>query len=94
MKFAIYSDDYVGSAEWRKPGEVVLEMDDPTQQSWFEAYFAAEESFLGGTIDAPQMMSMRRNATEEAFAHSAFALAAYHYTVRNREPTSQRAEEP
>lgn len=83
MKFDIYNGGYIGTAEWRNPGEVVVEIEDPDQRRWFEDYFATEETFLGGPIDAPQMTSVRRDSSEEAFAHSAFELSAYHYTVRD-----------
>jgi hypothetical protein len=82
MKFEIENGEYVGTAEWRGPGEVLLEMDDPHQKSWFERYFAQEDASLDGAIGDETMSSERRDDSERAFNMAAFQLAAYSYKVR------------
>jgi hypothetical protein len=82
MKFEIENGDYVGTAEWRGPGDVLLDMDDPKQRGWFERYFAQEDASLGGPIGDETMSSERRSESEQAFNRAAFQLAAYSYKVR------------
>jgi hypothetical protein len=82
VKVDIYNGEYVGTAEWHGPGEVALHMDSPTERSWFEYYFSAEDSYMGGPVDVGEMSCERRDSSERAFFHAAFRLAAYDYTVR------------
>jgi hypothetical protein len=82
MRFEIENGDYVGSAEWRGPGDVLLDMDDPQQRMWFERFFAEEDASLGGAIGDESMSSERRSDSEQSFNRAAFQLAAYSYKVR------------
>ncbi|MGH2736023.1 MAG: hypothetical protein ACRDKZ_10610 [Actinomycetota bacterium] len=83
MKFEIYNGDFVGTAEWRGPGHVALEMDDPANRAWFEHFFAAEDSTLIGPVECAEMSSAeRRDASQEAFERALYQLAAYSYKVR------------
>jgi hypothetical protein len=82
MKFEIENGEYVGTAEWRGPGDVLLDMDDPQQRMWFERYFAEEDASLGGAIGDETMSSERRSESEQSFNRAAFQLAAYSYKVR------------
>jgi hypothetical protein len=81
MKVLIESEDYVGSAEWKSPGQVAVEGDDPRRRAWFEEYFKSEDAWLSGPVESAEMTSDRRDSSPEAFAHAAFMLAAYAYKV-------------
>ena len=83
MKFEIDNGEYVGTAEWRGPGDVLLDMPDPDQRSWFERYFAQEDASLGGAVGDESLSSERRDDSERAFNKAAFQLAAYSYKVRH-----------
>ena len=85
MKFEIENGRFVGTAEWQGPGRVALEMDDPRDQEWFESYFSAEDSFMAGPVEAAEMEMHRRDASETAFEHAVFRLAAYSFNVRRSE---------
>jgi hypothetical protein len=78
----IYNGDLIGTAEWRGPGEVFLDMADDGERSWFEGYFAQEDAFLTGPAECAEMACERRDSSEEAFERAAFQLAAYAYTVK------------
>jgi hypothetical protein len=82
MKFEIENGEYVGTAEWRGPGEVALDMADPSEKTWFERYFSQEDASLGGPIGDERMSSERRDESEQSFNRAAFQLAAYSYKVR------------
>jgi hypothetical protein len=82
MRFEIENGEYVGTAEWRGPGDVLLDMDDPKQRRWFESYFAQEDAALGGPVGDETMSSERRSDSEQSFNRAAFQLAAYSYKVR------------
>lgn len=82
MKFEIENGEFVGTAEWRGPRDVALDMEDPGQRSWFERYFAEEDSRLGGPVGDEWLSSERRDESEESFNRAAFQLAAYSYKVR------------
>lgn len=82
MKFEIENGEFVGTAEWRGPGDVALDMADPGHKSWFERYFAEEDATLGGAIGDEHMSSERRDESEQSFNRAAFQLAAYSYKVR------------
>ena len=81
MRYEIENGDYVGSVEWRGPGQVLLDMDDPDDHTWFARYFSTEDTFLSGPVEAPEMQSERRDDSEEAFTRAAMRLAAYAYRV-------------
>ena len=82
VRYEIDNGDYVGTVEWQGPGRVKLEMPDGPQKQWFERYFSAEDSVLGGA-DAPEGMTLeRRNETQAAFNRAAWELSAYSYKVR------------
>ena len=82
MRFEIENGDYVGTAEWRGPGDVALDMSDPAEKNWFERYFRAEDSFLTGPVECAEMSVERRDASEQAFVRATTQLAAYSYKVR------------
>jgi hypothetical protein len=94
LKFEIYNGNHVGTAEWRSPGEVALEMDDPQLRAWFTDYFAREDTFLSGSVGDPQMSEPQRgDASASAFAHAAFRLAAHRYRIRQLDATPDEAQE-
>jgi hypothetical protein len=82
MKFEIENGEFVGTAEWRGPGRVALEMEDSSQRTWFERYFSQEDSHMGGPVGDESMSCERRDESEQSFNHAAFQLAAYSYKVR------------
>lgn len=85
MKFEIENGSFTGTAEWQAPGRVALEMDDPDQRAWFERYFSAEDSFMGGSVECGEMHMERRDESPQAFTRAAQMLAAYSYKVRQRD---------
>jgi hypothetical protein len=85
MKFEIENGSFSGTAEWKAPGQVMVEMPDQSQQEWFEQFFASEDSFMGGSADCGEMCLERRDASAEAFTRATRELAAYSYKVRQRE---------
>ncbi|MFN2488736.1 MAG: hypothetical protein ABR529_03140 [Actinomycetota bacterium] len=90
MRFEIYNGDYVGTAEWSAPGRVALDVADPAQRTWFERYFASEDSFLTGSVGFEEIALERRDSSRAAFTRAAVQLAAYAYRVRDvgsAEPT-------
>jgi hypothetical protein len=86
MRLEMFNGDYVGAVEWRGPGEVAMDVDDPMQREFFEAYFAGEDSYLSGPVECAEMTYARRDSSEQSFTHAAFQLAAYAYTVKSAEP--------
>lgn len=82
MKFEIRNGEYVGTAEWRGPGDVSLQMHDPAQESWFARYFHTEDSFMGGSVECGQMECERPDSSQEAFQRAAYRLAGYAYQVQ------------
>ncbi len=82
MKLEIYSGDFVGTAEYKAPGQVELDMPDAEQRQWFEKYFSAEDSFLDGPVECAEMEAEQRNSSEPAFERAAFQLAGYAYEVK------------
>lgn len=82
MQFEIADRDFVGTAEWHGPGNVVVEMPDPAREAWFSRYFEAEDSVMSGPVDCAGMSAERRDASEEAFQRAAYQLAGYAYKVR------------
>jgi hypothetical protein len=83
MKLEIENGRFVGTAEWRGPGDVRVEMEDPEDQAWFEKYFSSEDAFLSGPVECAEMSSERRDASEQAFQRAAFQLIAYEFHVRD-----------
>lgn len=83
MKLEIENGKFVGTAEWKEPGVVVLDMEDEGQREWFEEYFHGEDSYMDGSVECDHMADGRRDSSEQAFAHAAFRLAAYAYKVRS-----------
>jgi hypothetical protein len=79
MKVEIYNGYFLGSAEWRGPQDVVLDMDDPKAKNWFERYFSSEEATLGGSVDCPELTFERRDESEEAFTRAAQDLRMHDY---------------
>lgn len=82
MKFEIENGDYVGTAEWKAPGQVALDMRDDTQRTWFERFFTGETSHMAGPVDSPEMSCERRDSSEEAFQRASYELAARAFKVR------------
>jgi hypothetical protein len=91
MRFEVVNGDDVGTVEWRGPGDVAVNMTDPSQERWFTRYFQAEESVMRGPVDCAEMTSERRDASEESFQRAAFQLAAYAYRVRTKAESSARS---
>jgi hypothetical protein len=83
MKLEIHNGEFVGTAEWREPGKVTVEVADPDEKKWFEAYFEGEDAYLSGSVGCPEMHVERRDSSEAAFDRAAEALTRYAYTVRN-----------
>lgn len=82
MKLEIHNGSFVGTAEWRAPGEVVLDIDDPNEKAWFEDYFHGEDAYLDGSVECDHMSSDRRDASEASFGHACFQLAAHRYRTK------------
>lgn len=82
MKFEIENGEFVGTAEWQGPGKVALDVQDPKARAFFERYFSEEDAFMAGPVESAEMTHHRRDASERAFEHAAFRLAAYAYKVR------------
>jgi len=83
MKFEIENGDYVGTAEWKAPGQVALDMPDAKQRTWFERFFSQETSSMAGPVDCAEMTYERRSDSEQAFQRAAMELAAHAYKVRS-----------
>ena len=83
MKLEIENGRFVGTAEWRGPGDVRVEMEDPEDQAWFERYFSTEDAFLSGPVECAEMSSERRDESEQAFQRAVFQLVAYDFRVRH-----------
>ena len=81
MKVEIYNGYFLGSAEWRGPKDVVLEMEDPESKTWFERYFSAEDANLGGSVDCPELHFERRDESEEAFTRATQDLRMHDYAA-------------
>ena len=82
MRYEFENDSFTGSAEFEGPGKVTVVVADPAKQEWFENYFKAEDSFMGGSVECGEMRLEHRNESEEAFTRAAQMLAAYSYKVR------------
>ncbi len=82
MRFEIDNGEVLGSAEWRGPGQVQVEMPDAGARAWFEHYFSQDDAYLTGPADAAEMAFGPRNGSEESFQRAAYGLAAYAYKVR------------
>jgi hypothetical protein len=82
MKHEIWNGKCLGTAEFVRPGEVRLEIEDAASRSWFERYFDEEQSYLTGAVDCPEMTSERPADSEAAFNRSLGRLLAYNYDVR------------
>jgi hypothetical protein len=91
MKLEIENGRLVGTAEWRGPGDVRVEMEDPEDQAWFEKYFSTEDAFLSGPVECAEMSSERRDESEQAFQRAAFQLVAYEFHVRDQTGRPGRA---
>jgi hypothetical protein len=91
MKYAIYNGKYVGTAEWVRPGEITLDVQDPGERAWLKHFFAREESFLSGRLDDAEMTVERGDSSSEAFERATYRLAAYAYRVK---PTTPREPMP
>lgn len=82
VRYEIENGDYVGTVEWQGPGRVALQMPDGPQKEWFQRYFEAEDSVMGGAGEPEGMTFERRNESEAAFNRAAWELSAYSYRVR------------
>lgn len=82
MKFEIENGKFLGTAEWQGPGQVALDMEDESQRTWFEQFYAEETSHMTGPMDSFEMTHERRDSSEEAFQRAAQELAARAYKVR------------
>ena len=82
VRYEIENGDYVGTVEWQGPGRVALQMPDGPQKEWFQRYFEAEDSVMGGAGEPEGMTLERRNESEAAFNRAAWELSAYSYRVR------------
>lgn len=82
VRYEIDNGDYVGTVEWEGPGQVKLEMPDGPQKEWFERYFGAEDSVMGGAGEPQGMTYEKRDESEAAFNRAAWELSAYSYRVR------------
>jgi hypothetical protein len=84
MKIEIYNGDHVGTAEWKAPGQVAIEVDDPERRDWFESFFATEDSTLDGPVECASMTGAERgDSSEEAFARALYRLGFYSYKFRD-----------
>jgi hypothetical protein len=92
MKFEFENGKYLGTAEWQGPGNVVVEMEDERQKSWFEEYFSKEDSYMSGSVECDNEMAFeRRDESAAAFTHAAQMLAAYSYKVRQGDAARRSA---
>ena len=82
VRYEIDNGDYVGTVEWQGPGKVAVEMADGSQREWFQRYFDAEDSVMGGAGEPMGMTHEKRNESEAAFNRAAWELSAYSYRVR------------
>lgn len=82
VRYEIENGDYVGTVEWQGPGKVALEMPDGPQKDWFERYFSAEDSVMGGAGEPQGMTYEKRNESEAAFNRATWELCAYSFRVR------------
>ncbi|MFN2389420.1 MAG: hypothetical protein ABR575_07440 [Actinomycetota bacterium] len=81
MKFHIENGTEVGTAEWRGPGQVRLDVPDEHQRAWFERYFTSERATLRGSVDCPEMDTELPSSSPDTFERAANHLAAHAYTV-------------
>ncbi len=81
MKFEFENGTMVGTAEWRGPGQVALDMPDSRFETWFRNYFESEQSYLSGSVDCPDMVSERPDSSAEAFRRAANRLASHKFAV-------------
>lgn len=84
MKFHIYNGAYVGTVEWRGPGDVALDVDDAEQRAWLERYFHSEDSFLIGDALAAELLCERPDSSAQAFERACYRLSAYPYSFTGR----------
>jgi hypothetical protein len=82
MKLEIHNGEYVGTAEWREPGKVDLDVADPEEKEFFERYFEGEDAFLSGPVGEPEMHVERRDSSRAAFDRAVEALRRYAFTVK------------
>ena len=94
MKHEIWNGNYLGTAEFVEPGDVRLDMDDPSSEQWFERYFGEEQSYLTGAVDCPEMTSERPADSEDAFNRALGRLLAYNYDVRRPSATRGSTKAP
>lgn len=93
MKYEIHNGEYVGTAEWRGPGRVELQMPAGKHRDFFESYLRVEDSTLFGPVEAAAMgPAERRDATEASFGHAMWRVAAYRYRARDRDAMQHRSE--
>lgn len=90
--YEIENGEYVGTVEWQGPGRVSFDMADPSQREWFERYFNAEESVMGGAGEREGMTLEKRNESEAAFNRATWELCAYSYKVRQRDAMRSGAD--
>lgn len=91
MRYEFENGEFTGSAQFDGPGQVTVTMEDPAKQEWFENYFQAEDSFMGGSVECGEMRCERRDESEEAFTRAAHMLAAYSYKVRQGDSMRHQA---
>jgi hypothetical protein len=82
LKYEIENGDYLGTAEWRGPGQVELDMPDGKDKRWLQRFFEGRDSVMGGAAEPEGMTLERRDESEAAFNRAAYQLAAYSYKVR------------
>lgn len=83
MRFELYSSGRVGCVTWRGPTDVVYDVENEREREFLEAYFAAQDAYLGGAVECPEMACSRRDASEQSFARAAYRLVAYDYSVKS-----------
>jgi hypothetical protein len=82
MRFQIENGNYLGTAEWAGPGDVVLDMPECDVKRWLQEYFSGESVYLAGTVDCPEMVVEKRDSSEAAFTHAAYELDKWAGTLR------------
>jgi hypothetical protein len=63
VKYEIENGDYLGTAEWRGPGRVDLDMPDHKHKRWLQRFFEGHDSVMGGAGEPQGMTLERRDET-------------------------------
>jgi len=93
VKYEIENGDYLGTAEWRGPGRVELDMPDGKDKRWLKRFFEGRDSVMGGAGEPEGMTFERRDETEAAFNRAAYQLAAYSYKIRQGDGRRSKAHD-